>query len=242
MMDILKSEKCWAHKNWNTIASDIKLVFHSSTITMMHGPINIRFKYTIFVQSTPNSCQISMKLKCIDRFSKNTQISIFTTIHSVGAELFNAYRQTDRQTKFTNRIVILRKRLETYVWALARSILFVHIAHLRQHYHHSKSVIFQERLLKVLKCYNFLWVQRRHNCFLAASFVNCVMTLYLWKVHLQTFLSIPKNQKCQTLSCDTLVANERYVNCFNTHILLLCLSLSLSLSLCTKYRRMDKPK
>ena len=26
-----------------SIASDIKLVFHSSTITMMHGPINIRF-------------------------------------------------------------------------------------------------------------------------------------------------------------------------------------------------------
>jgi len=25
------------------IASDIKLVFHSSTITMMHGPINVRF-------------------------------------------------------------------------------------------------------------------------------------------------------------------------------------------------------
>jgi len=24
------------------LASDIKLVFHSSTITMMHGPINIR--------------------------------------------------------------------------------------------------------------------------------------------------------------------------------------------------------
>jgi len=28
----------------NKIASDIKLVFHSSTITIMHGPINIRFK------------------------------------------------------------------------------------------------------------------------------------------------------------------------------------------------------
>jgi len=25
------------------MASDIKLVFHSSTIKMMHGPINIRF-------------------------------------------------------------------------------------------------------------------------------------------------------------------------------------------------------
>ena len=41
MMDILMSETCWAHKKWNKIASDIKLVFHSSTITMMHGPINI---------------------------------------------------------------------------------------------------------------------------------------------------------------------------------------------------------
>jgi hypothetical protein len=35
------------------------------------------------------------------------------------------------------------------------------------------------------------------------------MTLYLLKVHLQTFLSIPVTQKCQILSCDTLVANER---------------------------------
>ena len=35
-------ETCWAHKKWNKIVSDIKLVFYSSTITMMHGPINIR--------------------------------------------------------------------------------------------------------------------------------------------------------------------------------------------------------
>ena len=41
MMDILMSETCWAHKKWNKIASDIKLVFYSSTIIMMHGPINI---------------------------------------------------------------------------------------------------------------------------------------------------------------------------------------------------------
>jgi hypothetical protein len=42
VMDILISETCWAHNKWNKIASDIKLVFHSSTIAMMHGPINIR--------------------------------------------------------------------------------------------------------------------------------------------------------------------------------------------------------
>ena len=32
MMDILMSETCWAHKKWNKIASDIKLVFYPSTI------------------------------------------------------------------------------------------------------------------------------------------------------------------------------------------------------------------
>ena len=42
MTDILMSETCWAHKKWNKIASDIKLVFDSSTITMTHGPINIK--------------------------------------------------------------------------------------------------------------------------------------------------------------------------------------------------------
>ena len=30
---ILMSETCWAHNKWNKIASDIKLVFHSSTNT-----------------------------------------------------------------------------------------------------------------------------------------------------------------------------------------------------------------
>ena len=43
MMDILMPETCWAHKKWNKMASEIKLVFYSSTITMMHGPINIRY-------------------------------------------------------------------------------------------------------------------------------------------------------------------------------------------------------
>jgi len=49
MMDILTSETCWAHKKWNKIASDIKLVFLFSTITMMHGPINIS-KICKFIQ------------------------------------------------------------------------------------------------------------------------------------------------------------------------------------------------
>jgi len=34
MMDILMTETCWAHKKWDKIASDIKLVFYSSTETL----------------------------------------------------------------------------------------------------------------------------------------------------------------------------------------------------------------
>jgi len=34
MMDILMSETCWAHNKWNKIASVIKLVFHSSTVSV----------------------------------------------------------------------------------------------------------------------------------------------------------------------------------------------------------------
>ena len=86
-----------------------------------------------------------------------------------------------------------------------------HIAYLPQQCHNSKFMIFQERLLKGLKCYNFLRVKQQHNCSPAASFANCVMTLYVLKVHLQTFTSIPIIQKCQILSFDTLVRNERFM-------------------------------
>ena len=44
--------------------------------------------------------------------------------------------------------------------------------------------LFTRNFSKDLKCYNFQWVQRRHNCSPAASFANCVMTLYLLRVHL----------------------------------------------------------
>ena len=60
-------------------------------------------------------------------------------------------------------------------------IYLYNIARFPQQCHNSKCVIFQDRLSKVSKCHNFLWVQRRHNCPPAASFANCVMTLYLLK-------------------------------------------------------------
>jgi len=54
-------------------------------------------------------------------------------------------------------------------------------------------------------------VQRWHNWSPAASFANCVTTLYLLKVHLQTFLCIPLTQKCQISSCDIILLGVWYV-------------------------------
>ena len=54
---LLMSETCWAHKKWNKATSDIKLVFHSSTITMMQSPINIRLSIDIY-HNKSDKCEI----------------------------------------------------------------------------------------------------------------------------------------------------------------------------------------
>ena len=87
----------------------------------------------------------------------------------------------------------------------------IYIAVLRRQCQNSQFVVLQKKILKVLKCCDFLCVQRQHNRSPAANFANCVMTLYLVKSHLQEFLSISIIKKFQILRCDTLVANERCV-------------------------------
>jgi len=79
MMDILMSETCWAHKKWNKISSDIKLVFHSSTITMMHGPINVKcytyFKYSIYLVQTAVYCHTAHHTELITICSCTQQLT-----------------------------------------------------------------------------------------------------------------------------------------------------------------------
>jgi hypothetical protein len=93
------------------------------------------------------------------------------------------------------------------------------IVHLPQQCHNSKPVIFQEKLLEVLKCYNFLWVQRRHNCSPASSFANCVMTLYLLKVHLQTFSFYINNSKMPKFWVVTLLSQMSDIYFYDTNFL-----------------------
>ena len=47
-MDILMSETCWAHNNWNKITSDIKLVFHSSANRPILGAFGVYFILVLF--------------------------------------------------------------------------------------------------------------------------------------------------------------------------------------------------
>jgi len=59
-VDILLSEIYWEYKKWNKIASDIKFVFYSSTLIMMHGPINIRIE-----TCCPNTIINIIKFYCV---------------------------------------------------------------------------------------------------------------------------------------------------------------------------------
>jgi hypothetical protein len=69
MMDILMSETCWVHKKWNKIAGDINLVFYSSAVTTMHGPINIWFTMLALAVCTEptNCCSVNLSVCVVER-------------------------------------------------------------------------------------------------------------------------------------------------------------------------------
>ena len=73
VMDILMSETRWAHKKWNKTASDVKLVFHSSAITMMHGPINIMYNSCLLLCYSYNFMSSAQSYSKINK--QNWQIS-----------------------------------------------------------------------------------------------------------------------------------------------------------------------
>ena len=69
MMDTLMSESCWAHKKWNKIASDIKLVFYSS------------FALTIIQVLTHHLPMLSHSIKnCSSRISPSIPFTFSNTI------------------------------------------------------------------------------------------------------------------------------------------------------------------
>ena len=65
MMDILMSETCWSHNKWNKIASDIKLLFHSSAIHYLHllfACITIVFFTYVAIRTLPSPRELNLIL------------------------------------------------------------------------------------------------------------------------------------------------------------------------------------
>jgi len=54
-MDILMSETCWANKKWNKNSKWHQVGILFSTITMMHGPINISLDLFLMVAAEVTS-------------------------------------------------------------------------------------------------------------------------------------------------------------------------------------------
>ena len=63
MMDIM-SETCWAHKKWNKIASDIKLVFYSSTLCLFYSHKLERLWKREFVVQSKSSAGYFLRQIC----------------------------------------------------------------------------------------------------------------------------------------------------------------------------------
>jgi len=69
MMAILTSETCWAHKKWNKIASDIKLVFHSSTLVGIYN-----YNRCNYTELTPANYNISIPYTPIEYIIDNFEM------------------------------------------------------------------------------------------------------------------------------------------------------------------------
>ena len=110
MMDILMSETFWAHKKWNKIASDIKLVFYSSAITTTHGPINIRLQY---IYSPHTSHSFPHEFSCI--LFTFSSCKAFRCLDNL-----QPFQLTDRKKKIHN-LEIQKTALHTrFCWSVFR--------------------------------------------------------------------------------------------------------------------------
>ena len=105
MMDILMSETCWAHKKWNKIASDIKLVFYFSTpgLTRLHFTLSYVICYVISY-----------------RIYKNNNVKLLILISPFGCLFLELF------TEVTKEILFIACSFYSYVFSLLASHRFSH--------------------------------------------------------------------------------------------------------------------
>jgi len=89
MMGIVMLETYWAYKTYNKISSGIWLVFYSSVITMMHGPINIKFSRQVIRRKSRVIWSVNLALRVSTRLvflTWNGKAAADRHLMSVGTE------------------------------------------------------------------------------------------------------------------------------------------------------------
>ena len=112
-MDILMSETCWTHKKWNKIASDIKLVFYSSTVSYdVSNPCPLT-----------SHLLISFDIVWFLQFGESVAVSLFyIQILTTIAMMINSDVVSD---KFKTRIICVRNEFLTKVKRLLLLLLLM---------------------------------------------------------------------------------------------------------------------
>jgi len=99
IMDILMSEIYWAHKKWNKIASDIKLVFYSSTTDVMFGNMK-GFEFTLKIIARDMNNET---FKCFRNKKKTTNSLI---IEFMRTQMFRGLKYRFRASLITVRTIL----------------------------------------------------------------------------------------------------------------------------------------
>ena len=89
MMDILMSETCWAHKKWHKIASDIKLVFYSSSIVSVRHNTLLIFE-TLHV-SIINQSSSGVSIQMFSKKSKKSKRLLWALTNDVKTVLWSIW-------------------------------------------------------------------------------------------------------------------------------------------------------
>ena len=106
----LKPATCWAHNQWNKIASDIKLVFHSSTIPIL-------FELDPF--HTPTSHFLKINLNIILPFTPGIPSGFFPSgINSIRSSLLSTICFGHMHWTLSGEIRIQKEKLFRWVWSI----------------------------------------------------------------------------------------------------------------------------
>jgi len=117
MMGVVKPETCWAYKKYSKIISDIKLVFYSSVITMLHGPTNsfiLQLPFLLFIHPVLWHCTRSYLIFLEDWHKTLPCNGLFVKEWAVDKQFW--WKDTGRRKPSTRRIKLSQRHFSHHMW------------------------------------------------------------------------------------------------------------------------------